>query len=171
MRKIVETTSTLALWAVFIIGSTFALKDFLVFNSDTTELMHLHLNIVVWAPFYAALIYGGMLLSVRLSKFSLVKKTLASEHSVQWTTEEFVAAQSGKVVDLHFPAPGLACQVVAREELISALRSENQVMEIKVASTSTQKSSWIFKKVAARSLVMAIVFLPNALRDYVGRHF
>jgi|GEM_PF-5288365 hypothetical protein len=171
MRKIIETASTLALWAVFIIGSSIAISDFF-FATEASELMKLHLTLVAWAPLVAIVIFGAMLYSVRTSKFELKKKTLPSEHSVQWTAEELMAAQTGKVVDLHFPAPGLACQVVAREEAATVLHAENKTVEVKVAMPAAGvEPAWNLQKVVARSIIVFIVLVPNALRDYVGRHF
>ncbi|MBO9668782.1 MAG: hypothetical protein J7501_18430, partial [Bdellovibrio sp.] len=111
MRKIIETLSTLTLWAVFIVGSGMALFDFF-YKTDASEMMMAHLRLISIAPLMAVIIFGSMLVAVRFSKDSKAKKTVPNEHAAQWSVEELANAQTGKVVDLHFPSTGLACHVV-----------------------------------------------------------
>ncbi|HEX7673169.1 MAG TPA: hypothetical protein VF412_03310 [Bdellovibrio sp.] len=139
MRKIIETVSTLALWAVWIIGSGMAISDFM-HKADVAKKITHHLWIVAWSPLLAIAIFGAMLIAVRLSKQENKKKTIPCEHSVQWSHEELTHAQNGKVVDLYFPAPGLNCQVVAREEVAAVLHSENQTVHVTVAAQTNDES-------------------------------
>ncbi len=140
MRKLIETGSTLALWAVFISGSSIAIFDFF-FNADAAEKITSHLTLISLAPLYAALIFGAMMIVVRFSKFdNTVKKAIPSEHTVQWSAEELLNAQTGKVVDLHFAGAGLACQVVSRDEVAHILHAENKTVHVTVASQTSDES-------------------------------
>lgn len=139
MRKIIETVSTLALWAVWIIGSSMAISDFM-HKADVAKKITHHLWIVAWSPLLAIAVFGAMLIAVRLSKKSTAKKTIASEHTVQWSNEELTNAKNGKVIDLYFPAAGLNCQVVSRAEVAAVLHSENQTVHVTVASQATDES-------------------------------
>ena len=143
MRKIIETTSTLALWLVFIVGSGLAISDFF-FNKDASDMMMLHLSILALAPAMAIGLFGMMMVSVRSSKNALTKKTMISENPVQWSAEELQAAQSGKMVDLHFQGSGLACTVVAREEAATVLHNENQTTHVTVALEPVTETTWAF---------------------------
>ncbi|MDG0815948.1 hypothetical protein [Bdellovibrio svalbardensis] len=134
MRKIIETVSTLALWAVWIIGSSLAVSDFFFDAAMAKKITH-HLWIVAWSPLIAFGIFAAMLIAVRRSKHDTTKKTIPSEHTVQWTAEELANAQSGKVVDLYFAGAGLACQVIARHEAALVLHTENQTMHVTVQTT------------------------------------
>lgn len=160
MRKIIETTSTLILWAVFIIGSTTAVLDFF-FNADASEMIKSHLSVIALTPLFAVLFLGGMLIAVRFSKFDNTKKTIPSEHTILWTAEDLANAQSGKVVDLHFAGSGLACQVVARAEAATVLHIENQTVHVTVAPIKVEETSWNLQKIATTSLVIAIIFAPS----------
>lgn len=161
MRKIIETTSTLALWAVWIIGSGYAISEFF-FNSAVSKKAMVHFSLISWSPVIAAGIFGLMLLAVRLSKVETTKKTIPSEHSVQWSAEDLINAQNGKVVDLVFPAPGLTCHVQTREDVAAVLHSEKQTVHLKVASPAASESSWNLQKIVARSIVVIIMILPRA---------
>lgn len=139
MRKIIETASTLVLWTIFIVGSSFAIAD-LVLKTENSELIMAHLSLISLAPLFAALIFAAMLVSVRFSKFQLMKKTIASEHAIQWSTEELTHAQSGKMVDLHFPGTGLACHVVTRDDAAAVLHSEKTTVHLKVVPQTSDDS-------------------------------
>jgi hypothetical protein len=139
MRKLIETGCTLILWAVFISGSSIAIFDFF-FSNEAAEKIWAHMAVVGWAPFFAVLIFGSMLFLVRVSKFEHTKKTIPSEHTVQWSAEELLNAQHGKVVDLHFAGAGLACQVVTRDEVASILHAENKTVHVTVAAQTTEES-------------------------------
>lgn len=139
MRKIIETVSTLALWAVWIIGSGLAVSEFLT-KADVAKKITHHLWIVAWSPLIAIGVFGAMLIAVRLSKNETAKKTIASEHTVQWTSEDLANAQNGKVVDLYFASPGLDCQVVTRQEEAAVLHTENQTMHVTVVAQATDES-------------------------------
>lgn len=147
MRKIIETTSTLVLWAIWIIGSSLAISDFLF--SEISKKILVHLSYIAWSPVMAILVFGSMLLAVRFAKNDTTKKAIANAHKVQWTTEELAQAQSGKMVDLHFAGTGIECQVVAREEVASVLHNENQTMHVTVAPQTAAEQ--------------AIALLPQAL--------
>jgi hypothetical protein len=138
MRKIIETTSTLALWIVFIVGSSLAVFDYF-FNAEAAEKISSHLTLISLAPLFAVLIFGSMLIAVRFSKNDTTKKTIANEHTVQWSAEELAYAQSGKLVDLHFSSTGLACQVVAREEVASILHHENQTVHVTIVPQKSEE--------------------------------
>ncbi|WP_413557410.1 hypothetical protein [Bdellovibrio sp. HCB209] len=131
MRKIIETTSTLALWMVFIVGSSIAISDFFL-NAEVSELNLAHLSLIAWAPFFAAFIFGAMLIAVRFAKNETTKKAIANEHAIQWTAQDLAAAQTGKVVDLHFASTGLDCQVVTRNEVAEILHIDNQTLHVTV---------------------------------------
>jgi hypothetical protein len=161
MRKIIETTSTLALWAVWIIGSGFAISEFF-FNDAVSKKAMVHFSLIAWSPVVAVGIFTWMLLAVRFSKTETVKKAIPSEHSVQWSEEDLVNAQNGKVVDLFFPAPGLTCHVKARDEVALVLHSDKQTIHLKVASPTVSESSWGLQKIVARSMIIIILALPQA---------
>ena len=140
MRKIIETVSTLALWALWIGGSGMAISEFLSSAAVHKKITH-HLWIVAWSPLIAIAVFGAMLIAVRLSKHDNTnKKTIPSEHTVQWAEADFVNAQNGKVVDLYFASTGLDCQVVAREEVAAVLHTENQTMHVTVVAQVTDES-------------------------------
>lgn len=144
MRKIIETTSTLALWLVFIIGSGLAISDFF-FNQDASEMMMLHLSILALAPAMAIALFGMMIFSVRSAKKEQPKKVIHSEHALLWSTEELQNAQTGKIVDLHFQGSGLNCTVIAREEAATVLHNENQTTHVTViALEPAVEPSWAF---------------------------
>lgn len=143
MRKIIETTSTLALWLVFIVGSGLAISDFF-FNKDASDMMMLHLSILALAPAMAIALFGMMMISVRSAKSQVVKKVMTSEHAVSWSFEELQNAQSGKIVDLHFQGSGLACNVVTREESAAILHNENQTTHVTVALEPATETTWAF---------------------------
>ncbi|MFM6928149.1 MAG: hypothetical protein ACKOX6_06760 [Bdellovibrio sp.] len=147
MRKIIETISTLALWSLWIVGSSLALSDF--FNGTVSQKILVHLSYIAWSPVMAVSVFGSMLFAIRSSKSELVKKSIANEHKVQWTTEELTQAQNGKMVDLHFVGTGIECQVVTRQEAASILHNENQTMHVTVAPQSATEQ--------------AIALLPQAL--------
>ncbi|MGE5085167.1 MAG: hypothetical protein ACM3MG_02640 [Bacillota bacterium] len=136
MRKIIETTSTLVLWVIWIVGSSIAISDFFV-NAQISRKILLHLSLIAWSPVMAVGIFAAMLLAVRFSKKETTKKAIPNEHKVQWTTEELSSAQSGKMVDLFFQGTGIECQVVIREEAALVLHNENQTMHVTVASSES----------------------------------
>ena len=161
MRKIIETTSTLALWMVWIIGSGYAISEFF-FNDAVSKKAMLHFSLISWSPVIALGIFGLMLIAVRLSKVETAKKMIPSEHSVQWSAEDLVNAQNGKVVDLIFPAPGLTCHVQTRDEAALVLHSEKQTVHLKVVTPTASESSWNLQKIVARSIIVVIMILPQA---------
>lgn len=161
MRKIIETTSTLALWAVWFVGSGYAISEFF-FSADVSKKALAHFTLISWSPVMAVVIFGLMLLAVRLSKTDTTKKTIPSEHSVQWSAEDLLNAQNGKVVDLLFPAPGLACHVKTRDEAATVLHSDNQTVHLKVVSPVASEASWNLQKIVARSIIVIIMILPSA---------
>jgi hypothetical protein len=138
MRKTIETLCTLVLWAIFIVGSCKAVFDF-VSKSDDGEMIFAHLKLISIAPVLATIIFVSMLVAVRLSKTQTTKKTMPNEHGAQWSAEELINAQTGKMVDLHFPSTGLACHVVAREKLALVLHSENTTVHLKVVPQSAEE--------------------------------
>lgn len=139
MRKIIETASTLVLWAIFLVGSSLAIAD-LIFKTENSELILAHLTLISLAPLFAVLIFAAMLIAVRFSKFKLVKRMISSEHQVQWSAEELVHAQSGKMIDLHFPGTGLACHVVPRDNAAEVLHSEMTTVHLKVVPQTSDES-------------------------------
>lgn len=139
MRKTIETLSTLALWAVWLIGSSLAVFDFLS-SPAIAEKISQHLWIVASSPLIAISVFTVMLIAVRHSKTDTSKKLIPLEHNVQWTVEDLANAQNGKVVDLYFAGTGLACQVVARNEAASELHIENQTMHVTVSSQTADES-------------------------------
>lgn len=139
MRKLIETGCTLALWAVFISGSSIAIFDFF-FNVEAAEKISAHMLVIGWAPFFAVLIFGAMLFLVRVSKYKNTKKSIPSEHSVQWSAQELALAQYGKVVDLHFAGAGLDCQVITRDEVASVLHADNKTVHVTVAAQTGEES-------------------------------
>jgi hypothetical protein len=161
MRKIIETTSTLALWMVWIVGSGFAISEFF-FNDAVSKKAMVHFSLIAWSPAIAVVIFGMMLLAVRLSEDETAKKTIPSEHSVQWSAEDLANAQNGKVVDLLFPAAGLTCHVKTRDEVALVLHSEKQTVHLKVAASTASESSWNLQKIVARSIIVIIMILPQA---------
>ncbi|WP_413581898.1 hypothetical protein [Bdellovibrio sp. HCB288] len=138
MRKIIETTSTLALWVVFIVGSSLAIFDFF-FNKEEAQNILSHLTLISLSPLFAVCIYVGMLIVVRFSNYKPIKKNISCEHAVNWSEAAFALAQSGKVVDLHFPAAGLNCHVVARNEVATVLHSENQTVHVTVVPQKSEE--------------------------------
>ncbi|WP_413584546.1 hypothetical protein [Bdellovibrio sp. HCB274] len=138
MRKIIETTSTLALWVVFIVGSSLAVFDFFYNKEESLNIIN-HLTLISLSPLFAVCIFVGMLIVVRFSNYKPVKKTIPCEHAVQWSEFELAQARSGKVVDLHFPAAGLACQVMTRNEVAQVLHSENQTVHVTVTSQHSEE--------------------------------
>lgn len=140
MRKIIETLSTLLLWTVFIAGSCKAVAEFFS-KSVSGEMMWEHLKLISIAPVLAVIIFASMLVAVRFSKFQTAKKTVVNEHAAQWTAEELVLAQTGKVVDLTFPSTGLACHVVARDEAAATIHSENTTVHLKLVPASADENA------------------------------
>lgn len=140
MRKIIETVSTTALWVVFLSGSSLALADFF-FNVKEAQKISAHLALLAWAPAIAVVVFVAMLLAVRLSKYVATKKTIPSEHALQWTMDDLAQAQTGKVVDLHFVGAGLACEIVTRDQVATVLHAENQTLYVKVVPQNADNSS------------------------------
>ena len=140
MRKIIETVSTFALWAVFIGGSTLAMRDFF-FNTQEAEKISAHIALLAWAPAIAIVVFASMLLAVRFSKYVAERKLLVSEHNTHWNEVDLIQAQTGKVVDLHFIGTGLACAVITRDEVAEVLHAENQTMYVKVVPQTADNSS------------------------------
>ncbi len=140
MRKIIETVSTTALWVVFLSGSSLALADFF-FNAQEAKKISAHLALLAWAPAIAVVVFVAMLLAVRFSKYVATKKTIPSEHALQWTMDDLAQAQTGKVVDLHFVGAGLACEIVTRDQVATVLHAENQTLYVKVVPQNADNSS------------------------------
>lgn len=161
MRKIIETVSTILLWAVWIGGSSLAISDFL-FNDLISKKILFHLSLIAWSPAIAITLFAGMLVAIRFSKYEAKKKIIASEHTVQWSAEDIANAQSGKVVDLHFAGAGLDSQVVTRDQVATVLHNENQTVHVTVAPVSAEDANWNLQKVAGRALVILIMLLPKA---------
>ena len=137
MRKIIETTSTLILWAIFIVGSTLAISDFL--NAEVSKKVMLHLSFIAWSPVIAVSVFVAMMIAVRSAKTSVAKRIIATEHNIQWSPEEMTQAQTGKLVDLHFSGTGIECNVIAREEVAPVLHSENQTLHVTVAAPTASE--------------------------------
>jgi hypothetical protein len=161
MRKIIETTSTLALWAVWIIGSGFAISEYFL-SADVSKKVLLHFSLIAWSPVIAVGMFALMLLAVRYSKDDTTKKSIPSEHAVQWSPEDLANAQNGKVVDLSFVSVGLTCHVNTRDEVAEVLHSENQTVHLKVAAQTPSDSYWHLQKIVARSIIVIILILPQA---------
>lgn len=119
MRKIIETLSTLILWAVWILGSALAISEILASPVAYKKVIE-HLWIVSWSPAIAVSVFSFMMVAVWLSKDDTEKKNIPSQHTIKWSDDDFLAAQSGKFVDLHFSGPGLDCSVNARGEVLVA---------------------------------------------------
>ncbi len=125
MRKMIETSSTLALWAVWLIGSGFAVAEFVLSPIIHQKIIQ-HLWIISWAPGLATFLFTAMMLAIRHSSDPTEKKTIPSQHTVQWTPEDFTNAQTGKIIDLQFPGSGLDCKVQVRSEVAQVLHKESQ---------------------------------------------
>ena len=161
MRKIIETTSTLALWMVWILGSGFAISEFFN-NAAVSKKVVLHFSLIAWSPVIAMVVFGLMLVAVRFSKAETAKKTISNEHDVQWSAEDLANAQNGKVVDLSFVGVGLTCHVQTRDEVAAVLHSENQTVHLTVAAQTADDSYWHLQKIVARSIIVIIMILPQA---------
>lgn len=140
MRKIIETVSTLILWAVFITGSSLAISEYFL-NAEVSKKVSTHVSLVAWSPVIAIVLFGLMLVAIRFSKDETTKKEMPNEHAVQWSTEDLLNAQSGKVVDLHFANTGLACAVVTRNEVADILHSENQTVHVTLVPQMPEESA------------------------------
>ncbi|QDK37713.1 hypothetical protein DOE51_09010 [Bdellovibrio sp. NC01] len=149
------------MWAVWIGGSSLAISDFL-FNDLISKKILFHLSLIAWSPAIAITIFGGMLVAIRFSKYEAKKKTIANEHTVQWSEVDLVNAQSGKVVDLYFAGAGLDSQVVARDQVATVLHNENQTVHVTVAAPSVEDANWNLQSVVVRSIVILILLLPKA---------
>lgn len=129
MRKTIETLSTLILWIIWILGSELAISE--IINSPTAYKKVIeHLWIVSWSPAIAISVFSFMMVAVWLSKDSTDKKPIPNQHTIKWTDEDILSAQSGKFVDLHFAGSGLDCNVLTRGELaMNPEASETTVRE------------------------------------------
>lgn len=116
MRKTIETTSTLTLWAIWFAGSALAISEILASPTAYTKVIE-HLWIVSWSPVIAVSVFTFMMIAVWLSKDSREKKDISCQHTVEWSREDIQNAQSGKVIDLHFSGHGLDCVVKKRDEI------------------------------------------------------
>lgn len=145
MRKIIETLSTLVLWAVWIIGSGFAISEFLSSTVVYKKITH-HLWIVSWSPGIAFAIFVAMMLAIRNSKEEKTKKIVASEHTIRWSAEELTLAQNEKLIDLRFASPGLDCQVTARDEMDLVSYSEQRSRHLTLAPTHAEPAVGILQK-------------------------
>ena len=116
MRKTIETTSTLTLWAIWFAGSALAISEILASPTAYTKVIE-HLWIVSWSPVIALSVFSFMMLAVWLSKDSTEKKAIPSQHTLEWSDEDLKSAQSGKIIDLHFAGTDLACAVKKRENI------------------------------------------------------
>ena len=160
MRKIIETTSTLALWAVWLVGSGHAIADLLSEAGLAKGTAH-QLSVIAWSPLVAGLVLALMMVAIRLFKASHEKTTHQSEHAPQWSAADFMRAQNSKVVDLSFEGLGLACQVSTRSEAAAVLHNENQIPHTGFTPARTGESSaWFWRKIVARSLVLIVTLFP-----------
>lgn len=145
MRKIIETLSTLILWAVWTIGSGFAISEFLSSSVAHKKITH-HLWVVSWSPGIAFTIFAVMMLVIRYSKDEKTKKRVVSEHTVRWSAEELTLAQNEKLIDLHFASPGLDCRVAIRNEIDLVSYNEQRTRHVTLAPTNAEPVVGILQK-------------------------
>ena len=143
MRKIIETVSTLSLWAVWIVGSGLAVYDFIL-DTEISKSNLQHLSLIAWSPMIAMGLFALMLVAVRFSKNETTKKTMPNEHSLHWSAEDLAKVQNAKLVDLSFLGTGLACHVKTRDVAAAVLHNENHTVHVKVSAKKVDEPSRAF---------------------------